>query len=168
MSDQACPQCGRRPLSPRPTTTSSMGTPQRGSAPKSEELRSLLGSLQADLKLLCDHTPPKPYMAVKAVFLNWENCNLNPGVRNETIELQTVLRDTYKFDAGNEGDIFRIPDRLPDQELSNYMSTQILNFAKQDAGSGRKLMIVYYNGHGLDYGRNSGLFISGYKVHLDF
>lgn len=89
----------------------------------------------------------KAYSAVKAVFLNWEDCNLDPEVRNETISLQTVFRDKYHFDAGNPEDIYQIPSKLSAAEVNAYISQAILSFSKLNT-SNSKLMIVYYNGHG--------------------
>lgn len=123
-----------------------------------DELTSALHKLDEDIKILLDDVDRKTYTAVKVLLLNWQNCNLDPDVANETLELQKVLRDEYGFDAGYKTDVFRIPDSNSSLELHAYMSNAILAFDKLQT-PGKKLMIVYYNGHGKV--KSNELLISG-------
>ena len=156
-----CLHCGRRPSSP-------LAEPNHQQLPSSsdvgsDDLQGLLAGLDHDLKRLIDHSHGKMYSTVKALFLNWAECNLDPVVRDETLKLQTVFREQYLFDAGGPADIFRIPSQLPAEELKAYMSKIVLEFLKLQT-SKDKLLVVYYSGHGGVDPKTKELIISGYIV----
>jgi hypothetical protein len=126
------------------------------------QLETALESLSADLKELTDHSKKKSYGAVKAIFLNWADSNLNPNVYDETIVLQTLLREEYRFEAGSAADIFLIPTKYPTEKLQSYISNSISDFCDYETHGKDKLMIVYYNGHGGIQQGTRELLIGGY------
>ncbi|KAF2654629.1 hypothetical protein K491DRAFT_693676 [Lophiostoma macrostomum CBS 122681] len=151
--NERCRHCGRR-STPPPTNTAPSLT--------SQEVETVINSLEKDLKRLLGNNEAKSYGAVKTAFLNWEKCNLDPVVHDETVKLQTLLREDYHFDAGEEKDIYRIPSSHSTQELNDYISSLILGFSKLKTGGKDKLLIVYYNGHGGVNPTTKNLDISGY------
>ncbi len=161
QGDAPCGHCGRHASSPVLATRQSDGPQQSPPSIDTSELHTALGSLRTDLSRLLEHRGRKSYGAVKAVFLNWDECNLDPSVRDETIELQTLLRKQYNFDAGEATDIYRIPSKQPGPNLSAFISSSILEFSQHQIHGKDKLMIVYYNGHGGIDAKSRRLLISG-------
>jgi hypothetical protein len=117
------------------------------SSKSSDELQSLITNIASNLKRLVESTKEQKYSAVKVLSLKWEDCDLDPTVEKETVELQSVFRDQYGFDAGHSTDVFRIPSQSSQAALQAYVSNAILAFSQLQT-SEKKLMIVYYNGHG--------------------
>jgi hypothetical protein len=138
-----------------------MGHQQQPHASAStSELQKLLDELDDDLRQLLGRQKGKTYSNVKVLFLNWKECNLDPQVREETIQLQEVFRERYHFDAGDSHDIYQIPSKLSADELEIYIQKALLDFKKVGAEQD-KLMIVYYNGHGGINPKTRGLMIAG-------
>lgn len=117
------------------------------SSKSSDELGALITNISNKLERLVQSSKEQEYTAVKVLFLKWQDCNLDPAVENETLELQRVFRDQYGFDAGYSTDVFRIPSQLSEDALDAHVSQAKLAFSQLQT-SEKKLMIVYYNGHG--------------------
>lgn len=157
-----CGHCRQRPARPSGSAPeASRATYDHPSAIRAlNELDRSIINLEYGVRGLLEATGPKSYAMVKAVFLNWESCDLDPTVHNETVNLQTLLRDEYLLDAGVENDIYQIPSSEPTLELDQYVTSVLLEYSKLDTSGHHKLMIFYYNGHGgVDSSNN--LIISG-------
>ena len=104
--------------------------------------------------------PRQNLQCSQGAFLNWAKCNLDPVVRDEALNLQTVFHIQYHFDASAPEDIYRIPSQFHVEELKAYMSNVVLDFSKLQTFK-RKLLVVYYNGHGEIGTKSRDLRISG-------
>ena len=129
---------------------------------ETQDLEAAVKKLEEDLENLRGVSGKRSYGAVKAVFLNWDKCDLDPDIRDETEKLQTLLRDQYHFDAGKAANIYRIPSDYPEVELKSHIASIIKDFSKVDADSKDKLMIVYYNGHGGYEEKSREFYITGF------
>ena len=112
----------------------------------SDSLEALLTNIEDSVKRLVSSHQGNRYSAVKVVLLKWADCNLDPTIENEILELQDVFRDSYGFDAGYAQDVFRIPSNWS-AALQAYVSNAIYVFSQLQT-SEKKLMVVYYNSHG--------------------
>lgn len=130
------------------------------SSTASPDLGVLITNIESELQRLVASSKEQKYSAVKVLLLKWEQCDLDPTVENETLELQSVFRDLYGFDAGYSTDVFRIPSQLSEDALDAFVSNAKLTFSQLQT-SEKKLMIVYYNGHGHVDRPSNELYITG-------
>ena len=77
------------------------------------------------------------YKEVHALLLSWEEDNL--GVIEEIIELESVLKQGYKF----ETEPWRIPSTRSHNSLAKRLTDFLDKYERRDS-----LLIVYYGGHG--------------------
>lgn len=79
---------------------------------------------------MIESTDKQRYSVVKVLPLKWEACDFDPTIENETVELQSVFRDQYGFDAGHSKDVFRIPSQDSLVALQAHISQEIYALSK--------------------------------------
>ena len=85
-------------------------------------------------------------------------------VRNETVELRNLLEEVYRYECQ---EIHNIPTGSSERRPEQYIDGKVLDFSKLQT-RGRKLIIVYYYGHGAveeSVHCPGGLLISGYVFY---
>jgi hypothetical protein len=80
----------------------------------------------------------KPYKAVKALLLSWENHDID-GLEEELEDFETILRETYHYDTTR----LQIPDS---ERPIRPLRKKVRAFIEGDNGD--CLYIIYYAGHG--------------------
>ena len=100
------------------------------SSRSSDELKSLITNIDESFKRLIESTDKQRYSVVKVLPLKWEACDFDPTIENETVELQSVFRDQYGFDAGHSKDVFRIPSQDSLVALQAHISQEIYALSK--------------------------------------
>jgi hypothetical protein len=133
----SCPKCVRPPPRIHPESKSNAHTHY---ATLREQINSKLVGQFED----------KPYAAVKVLLMTWDDQDLGETINEETNDLRSVFDGKYGF----ETERYKIPSKDPEVMLQKKISDAIADLTCLDvdkgAGIGKKLMIVYYNGHGTE------------------
>ena len=135
-SNQTCSHCGTSLslTNHRPQTHPvSLSTSHKQVSAFKDELNAVLAGKPES----------RPYTTVKVLLLNWSNQDLGQVIFDETEELKAVFADLYCFDTES----YQIPAKLGSRSLLVKLS-QVLLEIDGKCPDAKKLLIVYYNGHG--------------------